>query len=138
MRRTAMFFVVCSISIAVFSAGCNRNEPPATPQLNGPSSGSPGETLTFTVSATDPEDQELEYMVAWGDTSAVEWSPLYPSGQQVTRTHVYRDTGVFQVRAKARDAKEAESGWSLILNVVVVSPRGGPPTGVAVSAGPGG
>lgn len=137
MRKTVLFFVVCSISLAVFSAGCSRNEPPATPQLSGPTSGSRGETLTYTFSTTDPDDQELVYMVAWGDTSSVEWSPLYPSGQHVTRTHVFADSGVYHVKVKARDTKQAESEWSDSLNVSIVSVPGGPPTGVAVSAGPG-
>jgi hypothetical protein len=137
MSRTAMFFVVCGTSLMVFSAGCNKNEPPATPQLGGPTTGNAGDTLTFTFSTTDPENQELEYMIAWGDTSAVSWSPLYPSGQQITRTHVFADSGAYHVKVKARDTRQAESEWCISRDVSIVLLRVGPPSAVAASSGPG-
>ena len=46
MRRTAMLFVVCSVSLIVLSAGCNKNEPPAPPQLGGPTTGNAGDIAT--------------------------------------------------------------------------------------------
>jgi hypothetical protein len=121
MRRTMLFFVVYGVMLAVLSAGCSRNQPPAAPQLSGPAYGGPGDTLPFKFSAVDPENQALEYGVAWGDTNAVEWSPQYPSGQRVTQTHVFADSGVYHVKVKARDTKQAESGWSDSLNVSVAS-----------------
>jgi len=127
MRRAAMLLVAYGVTLTMFSAGCSRNQPPATPELSGATSGNPGETLTYTFSTTDPDNQELEYMVAWGDTSAVEWSPLYPSGQQVTRAHVFADTGVYRVSVKARDTKQAESEWSDSLDVSIALEPGGPP-----------
>ena len=84
MRRVLTSLVAYAVTLTMFSAGCSRNKPPAAPQLGGSRYGSPGETLAYTFSATDPDNQELGYLVAWDDTSAVEWSAPYPSGQQVT------------------------------------------------------
>jgi hypothetical protein len=136
MRGMVLFFFVCGVALIFSSAGCRRNSPPAIPGLGGPTTGQTGETLAYSFLTTDPENEELEYMVAWGDTSPVEWSPLYPSGQQVTRAHVFADAGTYHVKVKARDTNEAESEWSDALDVTI-APFGGPPTGVAVSAGPG-
>ncbi len=113
------------------------NQPPSALQLSGPAHGRRGDTLTYTFSATDPENQDVEYMVAWGDTTIAEWSEPHTSGQAVTQPHVFGDSGTYHVRFKARDTRLAESGWSDSLNVSIVLAHGGSPTGVAVSAGPG-
>jgi hypothetical protein len=115
-------FALCAtaLTFATFPLGCSSNRPPATPQLSGPTLGIVGDTLTYTFAATDPENQELAYMVAWGDTSAVEWSPPYPSGQQATRAHAFVDPGTYHVKVKARDTQQAESEWSDSLGVSVV------------------
>jgi len=125
-RMTTAAAASCLI-LVVFFVGCKQNQPPATPTPSGPSSGNVHDTLSFVFSSIDPENQEVEYMVAWGDTSAVEWSAPYPSGQQVTRSHVYADSGVYHVKVRARDTEQAESGWSDSLSVTIVPEPGGPP-----------
>lgn len=97
------------------------NQPPSTLQLSGPTHGRQGDTLTYTLSATDPENQDVEYMVTWGDTTTAEWSGPYASGQAVARPHVFGDSGTYSVRFKARDTRLAESGWSDSLVVSVGS-----------------
>ena len=133
MRRMTALFVVCAAALAVFSAGCKKNRPPTAPQVSGPTLGKPGATLAYTFSSTDPENQEIAYTVAWGDTSAVEWSSTYTSGQQVTRTHSYPDSGVYHVKVKARDTQLAESEWS---DSIVVSVGFRPPNQPGKPSGP--
>lgn len=133
VRRMAPFFVVCGTAFVLFSAGC-WNRPPAAPHVTGPTYGNVGDSLTYTFSATDPDNQELEYMVAWGGTSAAAWSGAYPSGQQVTRSHVFADSGTYRVKVKARDTKEAESEWSDSLVVAIALEPGGPPRDLYLSA----
>jgi hypothetical protein len=133
MRRMTEFFVVCGLVTAVFFTGCKKNRPPTAPQLSGPTLGNPAETLTYTFSSTDPENQEVVYTVAWGDTSTAEWSSSYASGQQVTRAHSYPDSGVYYVKVKARDTQLAESEWS---DSVVVSIVSSPPHRPAKPLGP--
>jgi len=133
MRRTIVLFVVCGVMLAVFSAGCKKNRPPTAPQLSGPTLGKPSATLTYTFSSTDPENQEIAYTVAWGDTSAGEWSLTSASGQQVTRTHAYADSGAYHVKVKARDAQLAESEWS---DSIVVSIGFRPPNQPGKPSGP--
>jgi len=119
MHRTVMFLAASGLALTVISAGCSKNQPPAPPYLSGPTSGNIGDALTYTFSTTDPEGQEIAYMVAWGDTSAVAWSTNCASGQQMTRTHSYADSGVYHLKVKARDAQLAESDWSQPLDVSV-------------------
>jgi len=133
MRRTVVL-VVCGVTLAVLSAGCKKNRPPAIPQLSGPTLGKPAATLTCTFSSADPDNQVIAYTVAWGDTSPVEWSSTYGSGQQVTQTHIYPDSGVYHVKVKARDSQLAESEWSgsILVSIGFLPPnQPGTPSGPA-------
>ncbi|UCG42090.1 MAG: hypothetical protein JSU73_09415 [candidate division WOR-3 bacterium] len=128
MHRIAVVFlaVLCLLMLA---AKCQQgqNQPPAVPEVSGPSSGRPGQTLGFTSKSEDPEAQEVSHKFSWGDTSAIEWSPYYASDQAVLRTHAYADTGVYYVCVKARDVEEMESDWSDSLRVHIgVLPPGRP------------
>ena len=91
---------------------CKKNHPPQKPTIAGPTSGRPGDTLTFTVETIDPDDDIVSYLFSWGDTASVEWTSGYPSGQNVTRSKVYMDSGDYVLKVKARDVHELESDWS--------------------------
>jgi hypothetical protein len=120
MHRIALVFfaVLCLLMLA---AKCQQgqNHPPAVPEVSGPSSGRPGQSLSFTSKSEDPEGQEVSHKFSWGDTSAIEWSPFYASDQSVLRTHTYADTGVYYLCVKARDVEEMESDWSDSLRVYI-------------------
>ncbi len=133
MRSVTVSAVVCCLVFAFF-AGCKQNQPPATPQLDGPEAGVPGKSIVFTFSTTDPEKQSLAYLVSWGDGSQVDWDEGYASGEEVSKSHKFTDSGEYVVRVKARDAELAESDWSgSILVAVAFWPPDQPeqPTGPA-------
>jgi len=90
--------------------GC-RSKSVTVASLTGPTSGDTGDTLDFNVAGEDPDGRDLSYGMDWGDTSSLAWTAPYPSGTQVTLQHVYRDTGFFHVRAKARAGAADESEW---------------------------
>lgn len=119
MRRTTVLLVVCGAALALLFTGCKKNRPPTVPEISGPTVGKTGATLTYTFSSTDPENQEIAYAVSWGDTSAVEWSSAYASGDQVNETHSYPDSGAYVVKVKARDTQLAESEWSDSITVSI-------------------
>jgi len=134
-RSCVRSFLVLPAALAMVAvSSCKKNHPPTAPLVDGPTLGIPGEALSYTFSSTDPEGTEIEYMVAWGDTSAVVWSPTYASGQQVMRTHSYADSGTYHVKVKARDGQQAESEWSDSIAVSIAFGPGGAPTGVALEA----
>jgi len=133
MRGTRTYLVVGGMVIALFAAGCRENRPPAVPLLSGPTLGKPAATLTYTFSTTDPENQEVAYEMSWGDTSALEWSSTYASGQEVTRTHSYPDSGVYHVKVKARDTQLSETDWS---DSIVVTIGFRPPNQPGKPSGP--
>ncbi len=109
----------CLVAAILLSITCVKNQPPGRPEITGPATARPNENLTFWIVATDPEGKEVSYKIVWGDTSSIEWTPFYASGQPVRREHIYTDTGVYVVKAMARDAELNESDWSDSLLVVI-------------------
>jgi len=108
---------------------------PSRPQLIGPTSGRPGDSLNYAVQSTDPDGKEVAYRFDWGDSSIVleYWTPYYPSGQAVTGVHIYPDTGHYAIRVNARNRDSVESGWCDPL-VVVISQS--PPSKPITPVGP--
>lgn len=94
-------------------------EQPLTP--NGDTMLKTGTTYTFTSSAMDPNDDDLIYLFDWGDGTDSGWIGSYDSGEQVSASHSWSETGSYQIRVKAKDNGNLESSWSESLTVTVES-----------------
>jgi hypothetical protein len=66
----------------------------------------------LTLSATDPEGEDVFYMVDWGDGSITQWLGPYDSGMEETFTHTWSTPGDYSIRARAKDFWGARSDWS--------------------------
>lgn len=80
-----------------------------------------GTKYDFTTSTTDPNEDNIIYQFDWGDGTKSGWIGPYQSDEQVTASHSYRDSGVYQIRVKAKDINNFEGGWSDSLEVSVES-----------------
>jgi len=106
--------------ITCYSGGIlTVNNPPASPSLSGPASGSPGTTYSYTVSTTDPDGDDLYYYVEWGDGTDSGWVGPFASGTPYTFSHSWSSTGSYVVRARAKDNHGAESTWSAPISMTV-------------------
>ncbi len=95
------------------------NNPPSAPLIDGPTSGDPGIEYNYTFVSTDPEDDDVYYLIDWGDGTTSGWIGPYPSGQIVEISHEWSEPGVYYIRAKARDIHGDESDWSDPYEVVI-------------------
>jgi hypothetical protein len=110
-------FAFSVLSFVVLAACSHRG--PSRPELIGPTSGRPGDSLSYAVSSTDPDGQEIAYKFSWGDLDTSDWTSYFASGQAVARVHIYEDTGHFAIRVNARNQDEKESGWCDALVVAI-------------------
>lgn len=103
-----------------FTTQKEPNDPPTPPDIYGPPSGSPGIELCWAFISEDPNEQELKYVIEWGDgeSTETEYSTI-----AVEACHTYEDEGEYTLRAKAIDTHEAESDWSLL---EVIMPKNKP------------
>ncbi|OGS40648.1 MAG: hypothetical protein A3K77_08525, partial [Euryarchaeota archaeon RBG_13_31_8] len=90
------------------------NNPPNKPSKpSGPASGYIDTLLTFSTTATDPDNDQIKYGWDWnGDNGVDEWSGLMASGNTCYKTHQWDNPGTYNIKVKAKDSKGADSIWS--------------------------
>ena len=97
--------------------------PPDTPVLNGPLSGNINTEYTWLATTTDPNGDNVQYTVDWGDgTKTV--SAFVPSGfgYGAYISHSWSVAGTYQVKAMATDTTGLTSAWSNPRSISIVVP----------------
>lgn len=96
----------------IWSFTTTSNYPPDKPDITGNASGKPDEDLEFTFIALDPNSDDLQYYIQWGDGSTEDWFGPYASGEEVKITHQYSKKGKSIIKAKVKDTFNAESQYA--------------------------
>ena len=102
---------VVLIACLLVLAGCTQNHAPLAPSLLVPDMAERGDSVRAWVSSYDRDADSLYFLIEWGDGTESDWVGPVPSASDNEVFHVYSDTGVFVVLAKAKDATH-ETGWS--------------------------
>jgi len=76
---------------------------PYVPTINGPSNGQPGIEYEYTITATDPNADDIFIHINWDDGSIEEWIGPYSSGEEVTVSHTWSEKGKYEIKARAKD-----------------------------------
>ena len=99
------------------------SNPPETPQQpSGPTQGAVGPEYTFSTSTTDPEGDSILYQWDWGDGTSSEWLGPFGSGATTLAFHNWTETGIYEIKVRAKDVHNAESDWSDPLALSIVAP----------------
>jgi len=94
------------------------NRAPVTPlQPSGPTSGAANVEYTYSSVTTDPDGDQVYYWFDWGDGSNSGWVGPFSSGSSGSAKHIWSSKGNYNVKVKAKDVNNAESGWSKSLSV---------------------
>jgi hypothetical protein len=107
---------------------CNYeyNSPPIASTPSGPTNLIVGETGTFSVTGTDPDNDYIQLQVdfdAEGSHDYSDWSDFVPSGSTCTIDHYWNAAGTYVVKAHACDEYNFTGDWSSGLTVVVSPPN---------------
>jgi outer membrane protein assembly factor BamB len=97
-----------------FGHGENINNPPNKPSITGPNSGKTGESYSYTISTTDPDNDQISYYVDWGDSTNSGWQGPYSSGTGISLSHSWSNDGSFSIKAKAKDTEGSESTYTTL------------------------
>jgi peptidoglycan hydrolase-like protein with peptidoglycan-binding domain len=96
------------------------NLPPVISGVSGPTILNVGQTGTWTVNASDPENSDLSYSVDWGDEFAIA-SSVRPSAvapyQTATFTHTYSQAGTYIPTFTVTDNTGQQARTSVSVNV---------------------
>ena len=71
--------------------------------LNGLNEALVGDILTFSVTATDPDNDSISVRIDWGDDEFSEWTELQPSGNTFILSHEWSEPGIYVIRAQSAD-----------------------------------
>ena len=108
------------INISITNNEALPNNPPETPTIIGPTTGAPEDVIEYRISTTDPEDDDIYYMIDWGDNTSIEWIGPFASGETITKEHSWVEEGEYLVQVKAKDPDGVETDWATL---TVTMPR---------------
>jgi hypothetical protein len=91
----------------------STNQQPLAPDISGPSAGKPGTQYTFDFVTTDPDGEDIEYFVDWGDGDTEDWDGPYSSGVGSSASHTFVTKAFYNIKVKARDSNGAEGPWGV-------------------------
>jgi PKD repeat protein len=92
------------------------NQPPLAPTLTGSETGSTDETYVLRLVTTDPNNDNVRYMVSWGD-GMQNTSAVLNSGQNTQMLHRWNTWGFYTIQSHAED--DYENAASNISSIVV-------------------
>ena len=116
-------------SVKIWSDNPVTSEPPLTPnQPDGPDEWVVDIEAEFSTYTTDPDGDQIYYMFDWGNGEFSDWLGPYSSGQTIQTTHIWLETGSYEVKVKAKDINGAQSNWSTshLLSIIVNTPPDAP------------
>lgn len=97
------------------------NSPPESPlKPFGPAAIYAWGSFSYSTSASDPDNDSLRYILDWGDGNSSE-TGFYRSGSNASLSHIWNNTGSYQLRAKAVDGHGFSSNWSAPLDIIVMA-----------------
>ena len=86
-----------------------ENNPPQTPEIDGPSSGVPEVSYNFTFNSVDIDGDDVYFYILWGDGYIEDWEGPFVSGEDFEIAHTYSNKKTYTIEAKARDNYGDES-----------------------------
>ena len=96
------------------------NNPPDTPDIDGPNKGTAGKTYPYTFTTSDPEGLQVWYYIDWDDGSNTGWKGPYSSGLPKTFNHKWTNEGTYTIKCKVKDPYDDEGPWG---ELTVTMPR---------------
>ncbi len=91
-----------------------ENNPPDSPNIDGPDKGKPETSYEYGFTAVDPDGHDIaEYIVDWDDGSGEETvTGPFESGEEATASHSWDEKGTYKIKSQAIDIYGVESDWS--------------------------
>ncbi len=129
-------FPLSAQPISLMFTAFQPNQKPSAPTIVGPATCFVGDTVTFTFTSTDPDNDQVRYGIDWDGNSSVDtWSPgsgYVNSGTSGSGTFTCGVVGGHTFQAAAQDIKGTNSSWTP--KTITVNPVPPPATPTGLSA----
>ena len=90
------------------------NDPPETPSINGETNGESNVSYVYNINSQDPDNDQVFYILDWGDGNISDWLGPYNSGVTQDFSHMWKSEGSYIIRVKAKDVNDLESDWGTL------------------------
>ncbi|EMR74348.1 Y_Y_Y domain-containing protein [Thermoplasmatales archaeon SCGC AB-539-N05] len=109
-----------TVTISEYTPPPPDNNPPNVPSKpSGPIIAETGENYTYSTDTTDVEGNDIYYWFDWDDGTNSGWIGPKTSGEECETNHSWETPDDYDVKVKAKDIYNAESGWSDSLTVKI-------------------
>jgi len=85
-----------------------------SPTINGPTSGTPGESYTYTFTSTHPNAEQISYYIDWGDDSNTVWTSFQDPEIPISESHIYTSERTYTIKARIKDKLGILSSWETL------------------------
>ena len=121
--KIMVFTTIIMISLTASLTGCTddndgstvvTNNPPNKPTIFADKAldGQSNIFYSISVSSVDPDDDNVSFIIDFGDDSVDSSSRFVKSGEDYRFNHLWNSSGSFKVKAKAFDLKGLSSEWN--------------------------
>ena len=108
-RKMICLIVIMSFMIPLFSLTAAANDPPLPPEIKGPSSGKVGQPIEYEFCGEDPNGDDIQICVSWGDGTGETCYGPFPSGICIKLEHTWTEIGSYTITSYCTDTHEAKS-----------------------------
>jgi hypothetical protein len=78
--------------------------PPGAPAISGPANGKPGQVLTYTFNAVDPDGDDVRFIINWDDSNT-DTTDFTASGTDKSVSHIWGAEDTYLITARAEDTE---------------------------------
>ncbi len=99
---------------AVFISVPNRL--PSIPMISGPTNGNKDTKYSYAFGSTDPDNDDINYIINWGDGSTNE-SRFLPSGHFFSMLHSWAESGEYNITVTASDSQSSSASSEMTVHI---------------------
>ena len=114
MKKIIILSILMMLIIPLLATTAAANNPPVNPTIEGPTTGESGVEYTYHFRSIDPDGDNINYRIRWGDESNEEYIGPFASGASLLRGHTFEEDGTYTIMVKAQDMYGAESDWTTL------------------------
>jgi hypothetical protein len=124
LSRFLITTILTVILLTSFPIKADENHAPSITVITGNTKCKMNNFYNYTFSAIDPDDDEIFYLIHWGDGIVYYWIGPYNSGEKITISYCYQlmpnqKSDEIIISARAKDIHEACGEWGY-LNVAIL------------------
>jgi hypothetical protein len=116
LNKFLIFTIVAVILFSSFPIKGDENQPPSITTITGISKCKKDIFYNYTFYATDPDNDDIYYLIHWGDGIVYYWMGPYKSGEKITFSYCFQlmpdqKSDELMISARAKDIHNACGEW---------------------------